>query len=263
MIGGVTLRSGSSGNSTLIRNGDLRLIVDCGINGKTFTNALAEVGETPNEIDGILITHEHSDHISGLGVVLRKYKIPFYITDETFNKILPCLGKFDQSLINIIQPQDTFSIKDQLVESFQVPHDAVETLAFRFMTDRGDITVCTDIGSIDSSILAKISHSRLIFLESNYDLQLLRSGPYPQYLKERITSGHGHLSNGQCGEALCDLVQAGTEQIVLVHLSQDNNHPAIAELTANQALEEIDAIVHDDYLLQVAKRFQTSNWMQI
>ncbi|HZJ68391.1 MAG TPA: MBL fold metallo-hydrolase [Candidatus Eisenbacteria bacterium] len=263
MIGGVTLRSGSSGNSTLIRNGDLRLVVDCGINGKTFTNALAEIGESPTDIAGILITHEHSDHVSGLGVVLRKYKIPFYITHKTFKKILPRLGKFDNDLVNIIKVEDKFLIKDQLIESFQVPHDAVETLAYRFMTDRGDITVCTDIGSIDPEIIEKIKKSRLIFLESNYDLQLLRNGPYPQYLKERISNGHGHLSNGQCSEALCELVEKGTEQIVLVHLSEDNNHPAIAELTSKQALEEIDAIQNHDYLLQVAKRHQTSNWMHI
>jgi len=111
MIGCVALRSGSSGNSTLIRNGDTRLIIDCGINGKTFSNALAEVGESPLDVDGILITHEHSDHVSGLGVVLRRYKLPFYLTEKTLGKILPGLGKFDHNLINIIKPEDKFLIK--------------------------------------------------------------------------------------------------------------------------------------------------------
>lgn len=263
MIGCVALRSGSSGNSTLIRNKNVRLIVDCGINGKTFTNALAEVGESPLDIDGILITHEHSDHVSGLGVILRRYQLPFYVTAITLEKILPSLGKFDHNLINIIHPEDQFSIKDQIVRSFKVPHDAEETLAYRFETDRGDITVCTDIGSIGPSILEKISSSRLVVLESNYDLQLLKSGPYPRYLKERISNGHGHLSNGECGDSLCHLVQAGTEQIALAHLSQENNHPSIAELTAVQTLADIDAVADRDYRLQVAKRSQVSDWMQL
>lgn len=263
MIGCVALRSGSSGNSTLIRNGDTRLIIDCGINGKTFSNALAEVGESPLDVDGILITHEHSDHVSGLGVVLRRYKLPFYLTEKTLEKILPGLGKFDHNLINIIKPEDKFLIKDQIVNSFQVPHDAVETLAYRFETQRGDITVCTDIGSVSQSTLQKIVNSRLVVLESNYDLQLLRNGPYPKYLKERISNGHGHLSNGECGDTLCHLVQTGTEQIALAHLSQENNHPSIAELTAVQTLSDIQAIEDQDYKLQVAKRHQTSDWMQI
>ncbi|NLM18903.1 MAG: MBL fold metallo-hydrolase [Clostridiaceae bacterium] len=263
MIGSVALRSGSSGNCTLIRNGKTRLIVDCGINGKTFTNALASAGESPLDIDGILITHEHSDHISGLGVILRKYKIPLYITQKTLELILDNIGKFDYNLINIIRPEDKFLIKDQLVTSFQVPHDAAETLAYRFETSRGDITVCTDIGSISQSILNQLIDSRLIILESNYDAQLLKSGPYPRVLKDRISNGHGHLSNDECGDALCYLVKTGTEQIVLAHLSKENNHPSIAELTAIQSLNVVGAVKDKDYVLQIAKRYSNSDWMQI
>ncbi|MGB4608994.1 MAG: MBL fold metallo-hydrolase [Saccharofermentanales bacterium] len=263
MIGSVALRSGSSGNCTLVRNGETRLIVDCGINGKTFTGALALAGESPLDIDGILITHEHSDHVSGLGVILRKYKIPFYITKKTLELISDRIGKFDYNLINIIQPEDKFLIKDQLVTSFQVPHDAAETLAFRFATSRGDITVCTDIGSVDQAILNKITDSRLIILESNYDSQLLKNGPYPRILKDRISNGHGHLSNEQCGETLSNLVKTGTEQIVLAHLSEENNHPSLAELTAVQSLDNIGAVKDKDYVLQVARRYSNSDWMQI
>ncbi|HHU53820.1 MAG TPA: MBL fold metallo-hydrolase [Clostridiaceae bacterium] len=263
MIGSVALRSGSSGNCTLIRNGETRIIVDCGINGKTFTGALALAGESPLDIDGILITHEHSDHVSGLGVILRKYKIPFYITEKTLELIFDHIGKFDPDLLNIIKPEEEFSIKDQLVRSFKVPHDAAETLAYRFVTPRGDITVCTDIGSVDQVILDQIIGSRLIILESNYDWQLLKNGPYPRILKDRISNGHGHLSNDQCGETLCHLVEKGTEQIVLAHLSKENNHPSIAELTTVQSLDNIGAIQDKDYVLQVAKRYSNSDWMQI
>lgn len=263
MIGAVALRSGSSGNATLIRNNEIRLIVDCGINGKNFAASLAELGESTAEIDGILITHNHMDHISGLGVNLRKFKIPVYLTEKTFTSILPSLGKFESDLIHIIEPQSVFTIKDQVIESFLVPHDSPETLAFRFQTERGDITVCTDIGEMSTDNLEKIRHSRLLFLESNYDEQMLDNGPYPYRLKERIRNGFGHLSNGQCGTTLCSLVEQGTEQIVLSHLSRENNHPALAELTSTQALERIDAVKGRDYLIQVAKRYEVSDWMQI
>lgn len=263
MIGAAALRSGSSGNSTLIRNDEVRLIVDCGINGKGFAASLAQLGESTTEIDGILITHNHIDHVSGLGVILRKFRIPVYLTEKTYLSIVTNLGKFDENLIHIIAPEGHFSIKDQLVESFLVPHDSPETLAFRFFTERGDITVCTDIGSMSQSNLAKISKSRLVFLESNYDVEMLNNGPYPYRLKERIRNGHGHLSNLQCGATLCSLLQEGTEQIVLSHLSKENNHPAIAELTSVQALGEIDAVKDRDYLIQVAKRYEVSDWMQI
>lgn len=263
MIGSVALRSGSSGNCTMIRNGETRLIVDCGINGKTFTNALALAGESPLDIDGILITHEHSDHVSGLGVILRKYKIPFYITQKTLDLIFDGIGKFDYNLINIIKPEDKFLIKDQPVTSFQVPHDAAETLAYRFETPRGDIAVCTDIGSVSQSILNQLANSRLVVLESNYDSQLLKNGPYPRILKDRISNGHGHLSNDECGGALCHLVNTGTEQIVLAHLSKENNHPSIAELTSIQSLNVVGAVKDKDYVLQVARRYSNSDWMQI
>lgn len=263
MIGGVSLRSGSSGNSTLIRNKDSRIIVDCGINGKTFAKALAEAGECTGEIDAILITHEHSDHISGLGVILRKFKIPVYLSRKTYEKIQLRLGEFDENLIHIIEPNQDFIIGEQLIKPFSVPHDAVETLAFRFLTERGDITIMTDVGAVEPALLEKISGSRLIFLESNYDAEMLKSGSYPFYLKKRISNGFGHLSNAQCADTLCHLVQRGTEQIVLAHLSQKNNHPSIAELSTVQALQNIEAIKNRDYQLQVGARYKISEWMQI
>ena len=263
MVGGIALRSGSSGNASLIKNGDACFLVDCGINGKNLLLALAEAGESPAAIDGILITHEHSDHVSGLGVVLRRYKIPVYISQKVFEAILPRLGKFDPSLIHIIEPETEFLIKDQSIRSFLVPHDAPETLGYRFMTAQGDITVCTDIGQITPEVMAKIEGSRLLFLESNYDPDLLNSGPYPWPLKQRIRNGQGHLSNLQCGEGLCCLVEAGAEQITLCHLSRENNHPAIAELASVQALAGIQAKVGEDYLIQVARRYDLSDWMQI
>ncbi len=263
MIGGISLRSGSSGNSTLIRNKDSKIIVDCGINGKTFAKALAEAGECTGDIDGILITHEHSDHISGLGVILRKFKIPVYLSQKTYEHIQTRLGKFDENLIHMIEPNQAFSIGEQIIKPFSVPHDASETLGFRFLTERGDITVMTDVGAVDLCLLEKIYGSRLIFLESNYDFEMLKNGPYPARLKKRISNGFGHLSNGQCGDTLCHLVQKGTEQIVLSHLSQENNHPSIAALSSVQALQDIHAVKDRDYQLQVAARYEISQWMQI
>ncbi len=263
MIGGVSLRSGSSGNATLIRNKETRIVVDCGVNGKTFANALAEVGESTADIDAILITHEHCDHISGLGVAMRKFHIPVYISEKIFSRIDNKLGKYDESLIHIINPHESFAVNEQLIIPFLVPHDAPETFGFRFVTERGDMTVMTDVGAVDLVLLEKLFGSRLIFLESNYDIEMLRNGPYPMHLKKRISNGFGHLSNGQCGDVLCHLLQNGTEQITLSHLSKENNHPAIAELASVQALQDIHAVKDRDYLIQVAQRYQVSRWMQI
>lgn len=252
------LRSGSSGNSILVQNGPDSLVFDCGINGKQFDLALRSVGSSPAEISGLVISHEHRDHISGLGVIMRKFQIPVYITEKTFLACKDSLGKFDPDLVHIIEPSHFFSVGDTVIKSFPIPHDAVDPQAFRIQTTAGDIAICTDIGCLTPGIHHEIQGAKLIFAEANYDDLLLDQGPYSYWLKERIRGGKGHLSNKMCAGFLQNLVQTGTSRISLAHLSYENNSPSLAAATVRTWLRTIDALEDRDYSLQVAKRYDVS-----
>ena len=255
------LRSGSSGNIYLLEAGSTRLILDCGVNGKQFASALAEAGISAAEIpgmQGILITHEHSDHISGLGVILRRYKLPVYMNRATYMAAAPRLGRFDQELLNFIEPGESLPIGDFLVKAFAISHDAADPQAYSFDTEAGKIAFCTDTGLVDDPIYAELQGSKLVFLESNYEPQLLEAGPYPWPLKQRIRGEHGHLSNQRAAELCSQLLETGTDRFVLSHLSQENNFPLLALQATEAQLSAAGAQENLDYQLYVANRYQVS-----
>ncbi|HHU08060.1 MAG TPA: MBL fold metallo-hydrolase [Clostridiaceae bacterium] len=257
------LRSGSSGNSILISTDQSSVLVDAGITGKGLTCALGELDESPDKLKGILITHEHCDHISGLGVILRRYKIPFFINKETLKQVLPGLGRFDPDLIRIIYPDESFRIDDLEIMAFPISHDAVAPVGYTISSGLGTIGVCTDLGCTDERVFQALSGSKLCYLEANYDQELLRMGNYPLKLKERIAGHHGHLSNDESGAACIRLLQQGTERIILSHLSQENNFPHLALLTVNDALTEAGAKEGLDYQLTAARRYDVSEPQEI
>lgn len=258
MIESYALRSGSSGNCIYVGENERGLIIDAGISGKGFAASLLENNLTPDKIEGIVITHEHIDHISGLGVLLRRHKIPLYISEKTLDSALPRLGKFDLSLIRLIEADRPFSVGSLQVTGVSVPHDAADPMAYKIEGAGGQISVCTDIGYLDREVMVKLSGSKLLYLESNYDEFMLANGPYPASLKTRIKGKRGHLSNEACGEALIEFVKQGTTEIVLSHLSQDNNLPHIALSTVATYLHLIGAKEGSDYRLQAAKRYVCS-----
>ncbi len=234
MVRFLSLVSGSSGNSSLITDGNTTLLIDCGISGKKLKERLEEAEMTPESIDAVLITHEHSDHTKGIGVIARRYNLPVFATEKTL--FHTDLGKTDPSLINIIKANETFDIGSIQVHPFPIPHDAADPVGFSFIAEGEKYTLATDIGFMPDNLFCELCGSKQIILESNHDVEMLKIGDYPFYLKERILSQRGHLSNEITAQTAVMLAKAGTENIMLAHLSRENNTPEIAEITTLNAL---------------------------
>ena len=231
------LASSSAGNSTFIATERTRILVDAGLSRKEIQARLAAIGEDVETLDGILITHEHTDHVAGLVPMARcggRRNIPVYLTTLTapsipWGEYTPVLERF--------QAGTTFRVGDIEVDSFTIPHDAADPVAFSFRTQGLKISQVTDLGYLPDSIKVHVQGSDLLILESNHDLDMLKVGPYPWSVKQRVMGRNGHLSNDVVSDFIrCDL-DTRTSTLVLGHISEHNNHPAIVELTASQALE--------------------------
>lgn len=252
------LRSGSSGNSIFISDGHTRLLVDAGVCARTIEQSLCEIGEAAASIDGILITHEHSDHIAGVGVMMRRYKVPVYANQATWQAMRPLLGKIDDQLVRILETGRQTVIGDLALTSFSTPHDAVDSVGYRIETTQGDVSVFTDVGSLRDHLLSAVAGSRIIYIEANYDHAMLMGGIYPAMLKHRIASQYGHLSNDDCATAVCRLLQTGTSQFILSHISKDNNFPELALQTVQNSLLAAGALPGRDLAVHVASRYAIS-----
>lgn len=255
------LRSGSSGNAILAFTEKTKLLIDCGVSGKAVFGALDEIGITPSEIDAILVTHEHIDHSKGVGVVSRKLDIPIYANSGTWLG-MECssvnLGKLSEKNVKVIKSNSEFEIGDIAIKPFEIPHDANEPVGYRLNSGNKQIAVATDMGRIDDSVYETIKGSSIVLLESNYDLNMLNIGDYPYHLKQRIKGKFGHLCNEDAGEFAVKLANTGTKNIVLGHLSNQNNYPELAFETVKSILEEYGIIPNADFGLSVAKRSAVS-----
>lgn len=252
------LYSGSSGNSIYVSDGT-NLLVDIGVNGKEIEIAMQAIGESIQDINGILLTHEHIDHMRGLGVIMRRYKIPLYINKTTWDRMqFLGIGPVPENLVHIIDSDGTFGIGDLSVKSFRTPHDAVESVGFRITSNRGSVSVFTDIGVMTPEILDCVTGSDAVFIESNYDYDMLWGGSYPWYLKKRINGSNGHLSNSDCAQSVGYLLEKGTTRFILSHLSRENNLPELAIATTTEYLSRIGACEGKDFILQAARRREPS-----
>lgn len=249
-----SLFSGSSGNSVWISGGDARILVDAGKNARTIELALRGIGEDLRAVDAILVTHEHTDHTAALDVLARRYRIPIYANEATLARIRPTLGAVDEERLRALPTGGSAEVKGLRFASFPVPHDSVECVGYAIETDDARISIFTDTGHVPDELLARVSGSDLVFLEANHDVHMLRMGPYPYYLKQRILGPNGHLSNDACAEAVRFLLDNGTQRFVLGHLSQENNLPHLAYETVRQALAACGAEAGADYDLDVAPR---------
>ena len=249
----VSLISGSSGNATFISDGSTNILIDCGMSGSRLKEALHAIDVMPESLDAILITHEHSDHTKGAGVVSRRYDLPVYATIGTHAGM--DIGRIDDKNIHFVKEDETLEIGTIAVTPFAIPHDAQQPVGFTFELGGEKCALATDIGIMTDSILSRIAGSRKVILESNHDVQMLRYGTYPYPLKQRIMSDKGHLSNESASKAALYLVQNGTEHIALGHLSQENNRPEIAMLETYNLLTESGVNVGDDVVLKVAHRY--------
>lgn len=245
------LFSGSSGNSIFISCGGHNYLVDIGVSAKKCEQALKKIDVSPEAVEGIFVTHEHTDHTSGIRVFANRYGIPVYGDENSFNKMLEDrLADADTKLVPIKRHIELDGIN---VRSFCQSHDSAECLGYRFdFSDGRSASVCTDTGYITDNAKEILPETDLIFIESNHETAMVKAGPYPYYLKQRILGATGHLSNFACAEYIKELAASGTTRFVLSHLSRENNMPGLARQTAVAALDEIGFKEKSDYRLYVA-----------
>lgn len=253
----LSLRSGSRGNASLVSGGNTKLLVDCGVSGKSVTSALADVDVYPEDISAIAVTHEHIDHIAGIGVMMRRYHIPVWANAATWTAMENQVGKIDKSLVNIFDNDSSFEIGEIGVKPFSIPHDAADPVGYSFMCGDEKVAVATDIGELKKDLFEAILGSKTVLLEANHDVNMLEIGKYPPQLKRRIRGKLGHLSNDDAGRAAEFLVRLGTERIILGHLSEENNYPELARQTVICVLNDAGIKCGRDVLLGVALPQQT------
>ncbi|MDO5849351.1 MAG: MBL fold metallo-hydrolase [Methanobrevibacter sp.] len=257
----VSIASGSSGNCTLIDTEETHILVDAGITRKRISEGLNEVGVSIDEIDGIVITHEHIDHIRALGVISRNDDIQIYATAGTMEGIKnrKDLGKINADYFNVIETGISFEIGDITVSPFETYHDTNEPCGYTFTQNDKKAAVMTDTGIYDGAIAEMLKDCNALLLESNHDIEMLRNGDYPEFLKRRILGNEGHMSNHLCAHLIEKILHDGVAGVVLGHLSKDNNTPEKALETVKQRIneyhEECDA---DDFDIFVAERHSVS-----
>lgn len=258
-----SLYSGSSGNSIFVSSEKTRILIDAGLPGKSIVSALENIGENPFDLNGIFITHEHMDHVKGAGILSRKYNIPIYANEKTWNAMQRWVGKISPRNIMIIG--DEFTLRDMDVTTFKVPHDSASCMGYTIANAGKRISVATDIGVFTEEIRRNIKDSDLILLESNHDIEMVKFGPYPYDLKRRILSELGHLSNIDSGKAAIEILKHGKKKIVLGHLSGTNNIPELAYKTVENCLleEKIEIGKGLDVELSLASRVRPSSYSEV
>lgn len=261
-----SIASGSSGNCVYVGSDTTHLLMDVGISGKRTEAGLKELGLKMSDIDGIFITHEHADHISGLGVMARKYGVPIYGTRGTIDAIKQAhsLGKIDDSLFQYIRADEKCTVKDVTLYPIRTSHDAAEPVAYRVSHGKQKIAVITDLGCYNDYTVECLRDLDVLYLEANHDIHMLQVGPYPYYLKQRILGERGHLSNEAAGKLLSRLLHDNMRSIVLGHLSKENNLPELAYESVRVEVTMSDTPYNgNDFPLYVAKRDEVSQMIEI
>ena len=252
-----SIASGSSGNCICVGSDTCHLLVDAGISGKRIEAGLHSMDVKTEELQGILITHEHIDHIAGLGVLSRSHGIPMYATKGTIAAIgnVKSLGKVDMSLFHVVEPGVEFSIGDITVEPISVSHDAADPVAYKFSRQGKAMAVITDLGTYDEGLVEKLKGLDVLLLEANHDVHMLQAGSYPYPLKRRILGDRGHLSNELCGRLLGEVLHDGFQAVILGHLSKENNYPDLAYETVRlEVTMGENPYRGDDFPMYVANR---------
>lgn len=227
------LASGSSGNATFLAAGRTRILVDAGLSLRELTRRMAEIGEDPARLDAVLISHEHTDHVSGLPVLMRKHPVPVFLTHPTA-PLIDWGGT--EPRVERYQAGARFTIGDIEVGTFTVPHDATDPVAFTFRAEGIRIGLVTDLGYLPESVKYHIQGADFLILESNHDLEMLKVGPYPWAVKQRVMGRTGHLSNDTVAGFIREEMDSSTATLVLGHISENNNHPELVRMSASQAL---------------------------
>ncbi len=241
------LGSSSSGNATYIETPKRKILVDAGFSGKKMKELLAGINRDINEIDSLFITHEHSDHIKGMGVLARKYDLNVYANEATWQAIGSKVGVIPVEKQHVMEQGDILTLGDVDIVSYGVSHDAAEPQFYAFQKDDRQFTILTDTGYVSDRLIGLLKNSDGYLIESNHDLDMLRMGAYPWSLKQRILGDEGHLSNDAGAQAMIDMIGDRTKRIYLGHLSKENNMKSIAHQTCVSKMVQADLGVHDQF----------------
>lgn len=253
-----SIASGSSGNCICLGDDTTHVMIDAGISGKRIEAGMNTYDYTTGDMAGLLVTHEHSDHVSGLGVIARRYGIPIYGTAATIAALQQSksLGKIDPGLFHVITPDQDFDIGSLSIHPFSISHDAADPVAYRVTDHKSKVAVCTDLGYYDDYIVENLTGLDALLLEANHDVHMLQVGSYPYELKMRILSDRGHLSNETSGQLLGQILHDGIKHIFLGHLSHENNYPDLAYETVQLEVTMNNDIPYTgkDFDITVARR---------
>lgn len=241
------LASGSKGNVTFIETPQHNVLVDAGLSGKKIAGLMDQIGRSLTDVDALFVTHEHSDHIAGVGVLARKYRMDIYANQKTWAAMQNKIGKINPDQMQLFEPGRTKLMGDLDIESFSVSHDAADPQFYAFHHDNKTFAMLTDTGYVNDRTIGVIKNSDAILMEANHDYEMLRMGSYAWPLKQRILSDQGHLSNEDGALALTQILGNRTKHVYLGHLSQENNQKPLAHLTVQSVLEEHDFGVDHDF----------------
>jgi phosphoribosyl 1,2-cyclic phosphodiesterase len=230
------LGSGSRGNSTYVATERVRLLVDGGLSARELERRLLSIGASPKELNGIVVTHEHVDHVRGVGTLSRRYKLPVYLNKQTHLHLPDSVGRLDQK--EEFVTGRSFSIEDLTIHPFAISHDGVDPVGFTLANGSVKIGVCTDLGAATKLVYRHLDHCSALILEANHDMEMLKNGPYPWPVKQRIKSRIGHLSNEQSVDVLSRVFSENLQEVVLAHMSETNNSAEIVLNTFNGMLAQ-------------------------
>lgn len=250
-----SLVSGSSGNCQFIQNDNTKILVDAGLSGKKIQEGLSSIDINPSDIDGILITHEHSDHIKGAGILSRRFDIPIYANEGTWEGMEKSIGNISDKNIFIIGNND-FEIGSLGINPFKIHHDCNDPLGFSIFSRNKKASILTDTGIVDENIMNAIRGSDILMVESNHDVDMLKVGSYPFYLKKRVLGKWGHLSNEDAGKIITETITKEDAIVILGHLSLENNFPELALETVRSILDKEKL---ESLKLNIASRFKRTD----
>ncbi len=256
-----SIASGSSGNCIYVGGETAHVLVDAGISGKRIECGLQSIDMSMRDMDGILVTHEHYDHVKGLGVLARRYKLPIYATKGTIAAIcaMSQVGKLPEGIFREISEDADFWIQDLQIRPFTISHDAAQPVGYRLQCGSQSVGIATDLGTFNDYIVENLRRVNALLLEANHDVRMLQAGGYPYYLKCRILGDRGHLSNENAGRLLCRLLHDQLKAVLLGHLSQENNMEELAYQTVCQEVTLGENPYRaEDFQIQVAGRSRRS-----
>ncbi len=256
-----SLYSGSSGNCQYIKTKNATILVDAGLSGKKIQQEIANIGEDPNKIDAIFITHEHVDHIKGAGIMSRRLDVPIFANKKTWEAMAPFIGNIKSHNIKILD--EYAEIGDLTISPFDICHDASDPVGYNIFYENKKVSLVTDTGCINEGIKKSIINSDLLLVESNHDEDMVLIGPYPWPLKKRVLGKFGHMSNDTAGDLISKVVKKGTEIVLLAHLSKENNFPQLAYKTVENILGENSIDVNPGICLDMTYRDKASKVYEI